>query len=504
MTFDIGTLTRIASPAIVLPLALWARGGLTRVRLAPGNAREARTVAERLVPVFLSLAILSFVLAQVLATVQGKPFDNAHRTGWTQAAYIGSDLCAILGTCLLLFRPLLTVSRVRVLVDALMTVVAISTFSWYFIIGPIVLQAHASSLEVGLQAADPIANLVLIFLVLVLTGYGHDTGLRRVLPPLVASLTLIVASDSTHDYQMLHGAVRSGALLELGWLLGFLLLAVAAGASRSLRAAPSPKAETTPGSIDVSLRGAGTPAVWRYLLPYALIPGVVALMVFAASHHGDQTLQMGVYIGGALLIELVFVHQLLAYRALIAFTNKSARFESLAAADSVTGLPNQRTAIATLDQMLDRSRTQNQPCATLFLDIDHFKSINDTYGHHAGDGALREFASVVRTVLRTTDVLGRWGGEEFVALLPETDGDLAYAVAERVRTAVAGRMFRSIGGGHLTCSIGVSSYPDEACDRDTLVMLADQAMYEAKRLGRNQVRTVQVHEVPLAEASKTG
>jgi diguanylate cyclase (GGDEF)-like protein len=140
----------------------------------------------------------------------------------------------------------------------------------------------------------------------------------------------------------------------------------------------------------------------------------------------------------------------------------------------------------------------------LFLDIDHFKSINDTYGHHAGDGALREFASVVRTVLRTTDVLGRWGGEEFVALLPETDGDLAFAVAERVRAAVAGRMFRSMGGGHLTCSIGAASYPDEALDRDRLVVLADHAMYDAKRLGRNQVRTSREREFPLTEASKIG
>src|SRR5207245_9832586 len=104
----------------------------------------------------------------------------------------------------------------------------------------------------------------------------------------------------------------------------------------------------------------------------------------------------------------------------------------------------------------------------------------DTYGHRLGDAALREFASVARVGLRATDVLGRWGGEEFVALLPDTDTDVGCMVAERIRATVAAQAFRSIGGGHVTCSVGVAAEPQHARERDELVERADQAMYAAK------------------------
>jgi diguanylate cyclase (GGDEF)-like protein len=125
----------------------------------------------------------------------------------------------------------------------------------------------------------------------------------------------------------------------------------------------------------------------------------------------------------------------------------------------------------------------------LFLDLDHFKALNDTYGHLAGDAALRTFGDVALSALRAVDVLGRWGGEDFVALLPEIELADALAVAERVREAVAAQPLEACNGAHLTCSIGVAVYPADATDVDGLVTAADRAMYAAKRLGRNQVRS---------------
>src|SRR5205085_137664 len=164
------------------------------------------------------------------------------------------------------------------------------------------------------------------------------------------------------------------------------------------------------------------------------------------------------------------------------------RILALATTDPVTELPNHRALLAQLDQELERAQQYERACSLLFLDLDHFKALNDGYGHTAGDVVLCEFASLVRAQLRRIDTVGRWGGEEFVAILPELQADEALALAEEVRAAVAAHTFNVGGGLHLTCSVGVASYPAQAREREGLLSAADHAMYGAKRFGRNQVR----------------
>ena len=132
-----------------------------------------------------------------------------------------------------------------------------------------------------------------------------------------------------------------------------------------------------------------------------------------------------------------------------------------------------------------RSARYGRGLSVLFLDLDHFKDVNDLHGHEAGDLALRMLGSVASEALRATDVPGRWGGEEFVAVLPETTAIEAGLLAERLRLAVAAHDFGAPGG--LTVSIGVASYPEDGETRDALVSAADGAMYVAKRQGRNRV-----------------
>ena len=163
--------------------------------------------------------------------------------------------------------------------------------------------------------------------------------------------------------------------------------------------------------------------------------------------------------------------------------------EALAITDLLTGVPNHRALVAALDQELERARRHSHPCAVLFVDLDHFKALNDGFGHAAGDAALRELGSLVRSCLRSVDTLGRWGGEEFLALLPQTNEQAALVVAERIRSEIAAHVFSAGGGMHLTSSLGVAIYPDDAGDRSGLVEAADLAMYTAKKLGRNQVRS---------------
>jgi diguanylate cyclase (GGDEF)-like protein len=162
--------------------------------------------------------------------------------------------------------------------------------------------------------------------------------------------------------------------------------------------------------------------------------------------------------------------------------------QALSKTDPLTDLPNHRALLSTLKQELERAQRYDRPCSVLFLDLDHFKALNDGYGHSAGDTVLHAFAGVLSTTIRTMDTAGRWGGEEFVVILPETTAEEAMNIAERIRKAVSFTSFEISGGLHLTCSVGIACYPEHAADQDALLTIADQAMYGAKQLGRNQIR----------------
>ncbi len=152
------------------------------------------------------------------------------------------------------------------------------------------------------------------------------------------------------------------------------------------------------------------------------------------------------------------------------------------------------------EEMLRNSRTQREPMAVLLIDIDHFKQVNDQLGHLVGDEALRAVATILRSAIRTKDVIGRFGGEEFVIALPDTDVADATVTADRLRNAVAASPLAAMCAGvlddpdldpetlHLTVSIGVAVYPSDGMTVDDLLQRADKAMYAAKAAGRDRVR----------------
>jgi diguanylate cyclase (GGDEF)-like protein len=161
--------------------------------------------------------------------------------------------------------------------------------------------------------------------------------------------------------------------------------------------------------------------------------------------------------------------------------------ERLAYYDELTGLPNRRSVLRQLEALLSRARRHGHALAVLMVDADHFKALNDRRGHAAGDGALRALAERLRERLRAEDVVGRFGGEEFVIGLPDARALGAAGVAEDVRAAVAGRPLTI--DGHvltLTVSVGWAAWEDE--DLGQLIARADGALYEAKAAGRDCVR----------------
>lgn len=165
--------------------------------------------------------------------------------------------------------------------------------------------------------------------------------------------------------------------------------------------------------------------------------------------------------------------------------------------DVLTGLANRTLFQAHVDQAIARARRSGAKLAVVFLDVDHFKETNDALGHEAGDHLLREIAMRLRRTLREEDILSRYGGDEFVAALPDVASPThANWVAEKMAEAV--RRPLRIAGASLspTLSIGISLFPDDARDADTLLRSADAAMYLAKREGRNQIRLYQPSATP--------
>ena len=157
--------------------------------------------------------------------------------------------------------------------------------------------------------------------------------------------------------------------------------------------------------------------------------------------------------------------------------------------DSLTGLHNRRYMEGHLRTLVSESHAAGRPLSVLVADIDHFKRINDTYGHDAGDHVLREFAKRFRRNTRGVDLACRFGGEEFVTIMPDTMLDRAYQVAERLRTCVASEPFRLNGTTQLniTTSVGISMLEKPDDSPETLFKRADNALYAAKRDGRNRV-----------------
>jgi two-component system cell cycle response regulator len=163
---------------------------------------------------------------------------------------------------------------------------------------------------------------------------------------------------------------------------------------------------------------------------------------------------------------------------------------SMALTDSLTGVFNRRYVNAHLPRLLERAIDSHKPVSVLMFDIDHFKVVNDTYGHAIGDEVLREVSARASRNLRTFDLVARLGGEEFIVILPDTDGEAALIVAERLRSRIADTPFAvSAGRGEInvTVSIGISIGGRLGDTAEGLVRRADEALYEAKRSGRNCV-----------------
>jgi diguanylate cyclase (GGDEF)-like protein len=202
-----------------------------------------------------------------------------------------------------------------------------------------------------------------------------------------------------------------------------------------------------------------------------------------AERLGEMQLYLGVLVGSLSIAAFVFSTVL---------ARMGERQRSLSRRESLTGCFNRRAFYELFPREVERARRLGHGVAIVFLDIDHFKAINDRHGHESGDRVLQQLSARLRGIIRETDLLFRWGGEEFVVLLPHAGPSEAPQLGERIRQAVAERPFAASEARPsvaVTISVGVAWSASWPVDADVLLAAADAACYQAKARGRNQVST---------------
>ena len=244
----------------------------------------------------------------------------------------------------------------------------------------------------------------------------------------------------------------------------------------------------------------GNRAAGWFMVAWALLEGftMAAALRFLATGSVDSSPMLYYYglplsmVAAAVLIALGVADRLRAQR--LALTEAERRAQT----DPLTGVLNRRSLIERLEAACLRARARGLPIALLFIDLDHFKQINDTFGHQAGDACLRAIIDPIHAELRQSDVIGRYGGEEFVVILSSADAAAASPIAQRILERVAGVSVEGFGKPiRLTCSIGIAASDTLGVWGEHLIARADAAVYVAKRLGRNQAHMA----VPLGRVS---
>ncbi|HET7725928.1 MAG TPA: GGDEF domain-containing protein [Candidatus Limnocylindrales bacterium] len=360
------------------------------------------------------------------------------------------------------------------LLDGLILAAGASLVGWVWLVEPVL--AGAAELDaVGLlvSVAYPLMDLLVIGVAFTFLATPGSRSPSFVL--LVASLGIILAADVVFAAQVAEGTYVDGGLLDAGWLAGYALAGTAA-------LHPSMRAVAQPHPVPVAWLG----AVRLGGLAAAMLAGpAVLLLQTLAAGAGTPALAIGSALLGLLVLSRLALVVRLLDEDVAARRRLEAELQFQAAHDPLTGLANRRRFVAHLDAILATPR--DRVVSLLFLDLDDFKTVNDSLGHAAGDQLLAVVASRLGAATRPGDLAARLGGDEFGVVLPDADAGVAAQVAERVLTSIAAPITIDAHVVSVTASVGVAERSSGETATD-LIRNADLAMYQAKAAGKGRSR----------------
>ncbi|HUB69753.1 MAG TPA: diguanylate cyclase [Acidimicrobiales bacterium] len=347
------------------------------------------------------------------------------------------------------------------LVDAGILATTAAMLSWIFVIEPSATTPGENLLSRMTSAAFPVLDLAMLAGAMwLLVGPGRRSRSTWLLG---SALMLLFATDTIYALQLLHGTYHTGSFLDGMWATYYLLIgATALDPSMADLGTPSPA-----GPSGLSAR--------RYI---GLGVAAIAVPAILLIEQGRNTRYVLIVVaaGTAVLFWLVIIR----------LSSSLRRERDMAITDALTGLKNRRFFEAHLEVESARSSRSGKPVSLVLLDIDHFKSVNDGFGHPVGDRVLIETAARLAREVRAGDVLARYGGEEFAVLLAGATSEEAATAASRMMAAVNGTAFCPEPGTQITVttSAGIVTYPDHVSTTGELVSGADRALYAAKGAGR--------------------
>jgi diguanylate cyclase (GGDEF)-like protein len=415
----------------------------------------------------LSLAMFLYLLGDLLQFWIENVMHRVAYPTWSDAAYLGFYVVAFCGLVSFPARRGSGPERLRLLLDLGAVFTGGAVLIWYLALGPAVGTGLHFDLFGLVTYAYPIGDLLLLFGILTLLWRGVPRSSVMALRIFAVGLLLFIAADLTYAYITVHSAYLGGDPVDTLWMLG--VTAVCISAASQLRSKPAGTVVEPTDPIP------GRPS----FLPYVAVLSSYVLLAFVGLRSVGFNPLGGILLGALVLTILVSIRQYIALRD---YGRLAVRYQQLASIDGTTGLYNRRHFMETAEAAFAHAQRLGQPVVALMIDIDNFKQINDLHGHIAGDEVLTDLARACRENVRPDDIVGRYGGDEFVIIVPGVTSVRAVHLADQLTHRVSDF---HCGDGTLLAyhsSVGIAQCPPYD-DLTALLIHADRAMYEAKQAG---------------------
>jgi diguanylate cyclase (GGDEF)-like protein len=416
----------------------------------------------------LSLAILLYLAGDLLRLFYEVGLRERAYPTWADAAYLSFYVVASCGLLSFPGRRRRRGERLRLLLDMGAVFTGGAVLVWYVALGPAVASGLGFNLLDLVTFAYPVGDLVLLFGTLAVLWRGVASS--SVLPLQIFAVAMLfhIAADLNYVYITVYSSYLGGDTIDTLWMVAATLVWLAAVCQ--LRTRPSGSVAALPPWP------AAAPTSFA---PYLAVVGTYLLVLLTGLRSVTYDPLGGVLLGAVLLTVMVAVRQYLTLRD---YRRLAARYHDLAAIDGITGLSNRRHFMETAEAALAHAKRADQPFAALMINVDNFKRINDVHGHIAGDLVLAHLAQACREHVRPDDIVGRYGGDEFIIMVPGPSSLRATQLADELTRAVPGAPRREQAPPAYTVSIGIAECPP-CPDLPALLMQADLAMDQAKQAG---------------------